>query len=553
MARTEDHRRKLDSNLSNLYDDCMSLVGVLRRVCAVFVVVCATGVSVPASLHAERSRTLVVGMLSEPNTLNPLVTASSESKDIIARMFAKLLDERGDFHTFHPLLAEKWSFSKEGLAITFDLRDDAVWADGEPVTATDVRFSWELQTDTLVAWSSADIKSHITDVEIKGPHTVVFHFDQRYPDQLMDANDGVIMPHHLLKDVPRAEFRTHEFGRAPVGCGPYAFKQWLPGEFIELVANPRYFESEPVVDRVIFKFVPDIVTMAAELEAGEIDAIESIPADQIPRLSANPNFNIYTYPSRRMNYVAWNLRRDLFTDVQIREALTLAIDRNEIMKTIWGGYAQECTSPVHPILWAYDSTIRPVAFDPARAKSMLRQRGWRDSDKDGVLDKDGVKFEFDLLTNNSQLRVDVVTMIEAQLRHIGVRAKLNVLEYSTYIERILSGNYDAAFIEWKTATKVDLTNLWHSKSMRPDGFNVAYYSNKKVDAWIDAARVELDSDDAQDLWYKAQRAIYEDRPFTFLAVPQEVCILHARFCNVEPNSISFFANLREWRIAPDCN
>ena len=508
------------------------------------------------SLGSQAERMLVVGMLSEPATLNPLFTASTEARDITERIFLKLLEERGDFLHFKPRLAREWKFSKDGLALTFHLRDDVRWSDGVPVTAQDVRFTWELQSDTLVAWPGVRIKEHVRDVEVIDAHTVVFHFTQRYPYQLMDANDGVILPRHLLESVPREEIATHPFGREPVGNGPYRILRWVSGRYIELGANEDYYEGPPVVNRVVYRFVPDMVTLVMQLKKGEIDVLESVPHDEARQFKDHPSIRLYIYPSRRMNYIAWNLENELFDNREIREALTMAINRKEIIETIWGGYATECKSPVHPILWAYNDKIRVIEYEagPGQVHRKMRIRGWRDRDGDGILEnRDGKRFEFELLVNNNQVRVDIATIVQAHLKRVGVKAEIRVLEFNTYIERILGKDFDAAFIGWKSSTKVDLTSLWHSSAIPPNGYNVTSYRNSRVDNWIDKAKVELDPQKAQDLWYKAQSQIYLDQPVTFLAVPQEVNALHRRFCNVQPNAISFFANLRAWRLAPDCS
>jgi peptide/nickel transport system substrate-binding protein len=178
--------------------------------------------------------TLVVGITSEPGTLNPLVATAIQEHDIINMMFSKLLVEEADFLNFRPGLAERWSFSADSLSITFHLREGMVWQDGVPITAADVRFTWQLQTDTLIAWASRHLKDGIRDVDVVDDHTVVFHYGNRYPYQLKDANDGVILPRHVVENIPRETFHTSPFGRDPVGNGPFRLATWAPGQYIEL-------------------------------------------------------------------------------------------------------------------------------------------------------------------------------------------------------------------------------------------------------------------------------------------------------------------------------
>jgi peptide/nickel transport system substrate-binding protein len=525
-------------------------------VSAGIIIVLSLALAAPQSACAlSGEKTLIVGQLTEPSSLNPLVATSNETKDIVWRIYLKLLDEKPNYMDFSPRLARSWEFSADSLTITFHLRDDVRWTDGVAVTAEDVRFTWELHRDSVVAWRSKSLKQYIRDVEVIDRGTVAFHFSQRYPYQLMDANDGVILPKHLLGDVPRDRLRDHPFGRNPVGNGPYKLERWEPEQYIELVRNPAYYETGvPDVERVIFRYVPDMVTLMTQLKKGEIDMLESIPNDQIPGLiESYPDVRVYTYPSRDYWFIAWNLKEDLFASTDVRRALTMAIDRDEIIQTLWGGHADECKSPMQSTLWAFDEEIEPVPYDPEEARRALESSGWEDVDGDGILEKDGRAFVFELITNHSsQLRVDIATMTEAYLRKIGVKANIRTLEFRAVADKLMSSDFGACVFGWGVGAKVDLTNQWHSSSVPPSGYNLSSYLNPTVDDLIDRAKVELDRDRAFDLWSQAQRIIYKDQPFTFLLTPHEVNALDKRFCNVEPNAISFFYNLRYWRVGQDC-
>lgn len=498
--------------------------------------------------------TLVVGTRAEPKTLNPVAMSASESQQIAGLMFLKLLEEQDDFLSFRPQLARSWSFSADSLDITFVLRDDVRWSDGKPVTASDVRFTWEVETDTTVAWPSASIKAHIRDVEVKDPYTVVFHFDQRYLYALFDANEGVILPGHLLEQVPRAALKTAAFGRAPVGNGPYALKRWEAGQFIELGRNPAYTGDVPRIENIFVKFVPDAVTLVAQLEAGEIDLLESIQAGDLAGIRARRgDVKILQTPSRRMSFVAWNEARSPFERTAVRVAMTTGIDRRSIIASVWGGYATECTSPIVPLQWAFDPSIKPLAYEPKRARRELERIGFTDADHDGVLERGGKPFQFELLVNDAQNRVDIATMIQSQLKRIGVKVNVRVMEYGAYIDRILAMDYDAAVVEWKVQTKVDLTQLFHSSARRPAGYNFIGYANPEVDHLIERALAERDMQRAKSIWGDVQRVIYRDQPYTFIAVPRELDAIDDRFCNVRPSPISIFAHITDWRITPDCD
>jgi peptide/nickel transport system substrate-binding protein len=280
-----------------------------------------------------------------------------------------------------------------------------------------------------------------------------------------------------------------------------------------------------------------------------------VPADQLARLQQDyPQLQVFRYPSRRFDFVGWNNRRPLLADAEVRRALTMAIDCDEIIATVWGGQAQRAKGPVLPVLWAYDDGIELLPFDPERAAALLAAKGWVDSDGDGIRDRDGREFSIEIVTNNtSQQRVDVCTLVQGYLRNVGVEVRIRTFDFSTFLAKVQDCDYDACVLQLKLSTKLDLTDEWHSGAVPPNGYNVSFYQNPEVDRLIEEARVCLDPERARTLWSQAQRTIYRDQPVTFIGIPDEINVLNERFCNVRPNAISFFANLRHWRVAPDCD
>jgi peptide/nickel transport system substrate-binding protein len=497
---------------------------------------------------------VVIGLLSDPKTLNPLVASSVEARNIIGLVYLTLLEEQGDFLSFEPRLARGWEFSSDSLAITFRLRDDARWQDGEPVTADDVRFTYELQTDTLVAWPGRNLKERIDNVEVLDRFTVRFRFSERYPYQLMDANDGVILPKHVLESIPRSEVGTAPLGRDPVGNGPFKLARWVSEQYIELERNPLYYEQgKPYLSRVIFRIVPDMTTLVTQLKSGEINCLESLPMDAVTEIKRNyPDVEIISYRSRHHNFVAWNLEKPPFTDVDIRRAFAMAVNTSEMIETLWGGYAEPSVGPMHPVLWAHDPSMTPIQFDPAGAKKILADKGWVDEDGDGVVEKNGRELEFEMVTNQgNQLRSDIMTMVQEYLGDIGVKVVPRTFEWNTFISRVVGGEYDSCVLGWKVATKADLTSFWHSGSIPPGGYNISRYRNTEVDSLIDLAKNTLDPEKARPIWNRCQRIIYDDQPILFLSIPHDVVGLARGYRGVEPNAISFFANIRDWKKTVD--
>lgn len=519
-------------------------------------------VSLAASCDSGRDRRvagdagrLVVGLLGDPKTLNPLAATSIESRNIIGLVFLNLLEEKSDFASFGPQIADRWEFSPDSLSITFFLRKDVRWADGVPVTAADVRFTWELQSDSLVAWASRAVKDRIQSVDVIDDHTVAFRFSNRYLYQIMDANDGVILPKHLLENVPRMDIRSSDFGRRPVGNGPFRLARWEPDQFIELERNPLYHEKGlPRLSSVVFRIVPDMMTLVTQLESGEIDCLESVPVDVVSDIERNyPDIEIFTYMSRHQVFIAWNLERPLFDSPDVRRALAMAVDTDEMIRSLWGGMARPNDSPMHPMLWAHDPSMTRLPFDPDAARRLLASDGWVDTNGDGVLEKAGRRFEFEIITNQgNQQRADIVTMTREYLRRVGVRVNARTLEWNTFVQKITEGDFDGCVLGWKTGTRADLTDQWRSTSTPPRGFNVARYRNATADSLIDAAKNSPATEEARALWRRCQRIIYADQPVLFLTVPYEIVGLRRGYCGVEPNAIGFFANLPEWYAGEKC-
>jgi peptide/nickel transport system substrate-binding protein len=503
--------------------------------------------------RAVRGGVLVVGEINDYEGLNPMSTTDAHARDVYNLLFLSLLDENPDFLTFKPRLAESWEFSLDRFALTFHLRKNVFWSDGVPVTAHDVEATFAAQKDTLTIWAGRHLKQHIDSVSVPDDYTVVYHFSRVYPYQLMDANDGPIMPKHLLDRVSHAEFGRLPIEQIPTD-GPFKLGSWTRGQALTLVRNERYYETgKPYLEKVIFKIIPDQVTLLTQLKSGEIDCMEMVPPGEMGDIKKNhPELAIYDFPTRAYNYVGWNAARPFFSSARVRRALTMAIDRELINENIYYGFARECTSPFPPIIWAYDPAIKPIPYDTAGARRILAEEGFRDVNGDGWLERGGERFEFELITNyGNQLRDDIQVMIQDMLRKIGVKANPVKLEWTVFLERVKSGDYDAQINAWRVGTKADLSPIWACEARGPDGYNRVDYCNPLVDSLNAAASGMLDFDKAKPIFYRVQELIYEDQPYTFLNVVEARNVVHMRFRDVKPDAISMYHYLQDWWISND--
>ena len=499
-----------------------------------------------------RGGTLVVGEPTAYEGLNPMKATDAHARDIYNHIFLSLLDENDDFLTFRPRLAKSWEFSSDRRELTFHLRDDVVWSDGVGFTAHDILATFTAQKDTAIAWSGRHLKEHIDEVRIVDDYTVVYHFSHVYPYQVMDACDGPILPKHYLESRTPGEIRMAKVEEIPSN-GPFRVGEWIRGQSLTLIPFEDYYEEgKPYLDRVVFKIVSDQVNLITQLRSGEVDCMESLPPAEVDKLRKEDyGINVMDFPSRAYLYIGWNGMHPLFRDINIRRAMTQAIDRNEIIENLYYGLAIECTSPFIPQMWAYNDQIEALPYDPEGAKQLLAEAGFTDSDGDGWLDRDGKRFEFEMMTNHGiQIRNDILVMVQEHLGRIGVKVKPVILEWTVMLERHKASDFESILSGWRIGTKVDLAPIWSCEARKVGGYNRVDYCNVEVDRLNSAARGILNFDEARPMFYEAQRIIYDEQPFTFLLTPNARLALHERFEGARPDAISNYHNLHEWRVKP---
>lgn len=505
----------------------------------------------PGGEAPQPGGTLVVGSEADADALSPPISSTADASDIYGNIFIYLCKTTPDMESYEPWGAKSWEFSEDRKTLTFHLRDDIYWHDGVKMTAYDVEYSFFIHKHPDVAWSNISWLDNIESVTAVDSFTVVTEFSKVYPYQLTDANVYRPIPKHLLEHIPPAEMRNAEFNRNPVGNGPFKFKRWVAQQYIEIEANENYFLGRPYLDRVIFKIIPDRTNLLTQIETGEIDLYHKFPPEAYDRLSSNPDLKIYKFPSRSYYHIGWNNVHPPLDNRNVRRALNMAIDRQEIIDVLCHGLARPVDGHFLPWLWAYAPDLEPFPYDPAEAKRILAQEGWTDSDGDGWLDKAGQTFELELKTNeNNQLRKDIAVMVQSKLEKIGVKINPRSMEWTTFIQELQRKNFEASVAGWVVGIKADLTSHWHSKSIEGK-FNYVSYSNPRVDELIDAARMELDREKAKELWAEAQGIILEDAPYCFLFNLDELNALHKRFKNVNMITYGWDYNLTAWYVPPN--
>ena len=490
---------------------------------------------------------LVVGVIGDVDSLNPLTLETQGAFDIADLLFVSLTRANPDYLSA-PWLARSWEFSEDHQELTFHLRDDVYWHDGVKTTAHDVCFTLEKQQDPKTGYSNIKDKQYIKECVVLDDYTAKFVFEQTYPYQLWDVVNGHIAPKHILEEVSDGKMVRADFNRNPVGNGPFRFKEWKAQQYIELEANQDYFEGRPPLDRILFKVVPDQENLVIQLKSGQIDFMEAVPPRFYEDLSQQENLVAHVYPSRSYIYLGWNLLNPLFESRKVRQALTLAINRQEIIDSLLLEFGEISKGPVLPILWAYNPNLPDFSYDPEKARQYLAEEGWKDTDGDGWLDKDGRKFSFTLKTNKgNQIREDITVLVQDMLKEVGIEVRPNILEWTILVSDSTKKEFEGILMGWVADLKVDMTTLWHSESIS-DKFNFVSYSNPEFDRLNDAAVMEMDEEKARQMWWRAQEMIVEDQPYTFVYTPKRINFVHKRFQNVQMETVGWHFNLSQWWV-----
>lgn len=530
---------------------------------------------------ATPPRPLIVAAATGFSGPNELLGSNRVDHEIRSQLFLHLLRENPDYQahppTFAPELAREWSFSPDRLALTFELHPDAVWSDGTPITADDVRFTWRAQTSPEVGWASSYLKEAIRDVEVVAPHTVRFHFTRTYPGQLIDANEGFVLPAHAWGRLPFAQWpgSADWFAANLAVSGPFTVAAWRPQQELVLARNPRFREAAagdgagadgdgagrprgaPVdaagtpgttpVERVVFRVVPDEAIRLAELLAGAADLVDGVPPDRVAEVEASPRARVEALWARQYTFLAWNTRRPPLDDAAVRRALTQAIDREALVEALWEGHARVATGPIPSTVWAHLRELAPWPYDPAAARAALAARGFRDADGDGVVERGGRPLRLELsTTSGNQLRHDAVLMIQEQLRQVGVDARPAFHEPAAQAARTRAGDFDAALAAWAIDTGLDLRYAFHSGEAG-DG-NWGGYAEPEADRLLEAIAAQTDPAAALPLYHALQRLLHRDQPYTFLWEPQQLVGLAERVEGATPTPLRTLTDLHRWRL-----
>ena len=454
---------------------------------------------------SERGGILRVGMVKEPQNLNPLFPPLLEPNPFYDLIFQPLF--RIQKGKVIPCLAESWEFSEDLKSITFYLRKNVKWHDGKEFTSEDVIFTYNLINDPEI---NSPLKSQLRFIKRAiplGKYAVRFDFSKIYLYQLFDCN-LYPLPSHILKDKKEIE----KFSENPVGIGPYKLKRWMKGDLIELEVNESYSLFIPPIKTIYFKFYPSPEIVSLAYEQGRIDIALDLTPKEINYLKEK-NKNFKTSPGNRVFFIGFNLGKFPYNDINFRKAINLLINKKEIISKVMEGYAEITLSPISPWHWAYDSTLKDVGFDPNEAKRILESIGFKNTDRDPYLELRGKDFTLEIITENEIEKIKIAESIKKYIEDLGIVCQVTSLTGLDFVKRLKERNFGIYLFSWTCEEKIDLTPLWHSEY---GIFNFTGFKNEELDRFIENSILTINQVESKRNFRLAQRILFENLPAIFL-------------------------------------
>jgi peptide/nickel transport system substrate-binding protein len=490
---------------------------------------------------------IVSASIADARNLLPMLASDSASAEISGMIFNGLIKYDKDINLVGDL-AESWEILDGGLVIVFHLRKKVLWQDGHPFMAHDVEFTYQKMIDPNVRTPYGGDFERVKSFEVIDDYTVRITYKEPFAPGLASWGMSII-PKHLLENQ---DLNTTGFSRKPIGTGAYRFKNWKVQEKIELTSNRDYFEHRPYIDRTVTRIIPDESTIFLELQMQGVDSAGLTPL-QYSRQTDTAFFRKYyrkfQLPGFNYTYLGYNLSDPKFSDKRVRQALNLAVDKQEIINVVLLGFGVISTGPFVPQSWAYNQSIKPADFDPQKAGSLLSEAGWK-KNKDGLLEKDGRVFEFTLVTNQgNEQRQKTAEIIQRRLKDIGIRVTIKVVEWSVFLsEYIDRKNFEAILLGWSVSREPDIYDIWYSAKTKQGEFNFIGYSNEEVDKLLLEGRRTFDQQQRQKIYHRIHEMIYDDQPYMFLFTSESLSLLHNRFQGIKPAPAGIGYNFIDWWV-----
>ncbi len=479
--------------------------------------------------------TLHLAISSNPSKLNPIIAVDSASHQITQWIFNSLITYDKDAN-IKLELAKSYKFL-DNKTLIFKLREDVRWSDGVKFSAKDVVFTYNSLISPKVFTPYSNSFKYVKSVKALDLYTVEVKYKEPY-FKALEIWTIEIIPKHILENDK--DLMTSNFNQNPIGTGVYLLKEFKISHDIKLISNKDYFLGKAKIDNLIYHFIPDNTTQFLTLKSKKLDVGSLTPLQLERQIDADFKnyFNIFEDISNGYTYLGFNLKNPKFKNQKVRLALSLAIDRKELVDILFFGHGQVCHGPFMPRTFAYNENVKSPKQNLKKAKKLLKEAGYDENNP----------LEFEIVTNsNNPTRVYAVEILQHQLKKVGVNVTIRSMEWQAFLNTVvMPKKFEAVVLGWGLGLMPDARSIWHSKSNKKGGFNFINYSNKEVDALIEKAEKTVDRDKLGTIYKKIFKLIVEDNPYLFLYIPNSITVVNKNIKNVSPSIIGVMHNVKDW-------
>ena len=505
-------------------------------------------------------------VIAQPGTgSSPMI--APHAVDVVGRIvtdnvYERLADIGRDLNAvgdrgFTPRLARSWQWAPDSMSIAFSIDPRARWHDGQPVRASDVRYTVALLKDPKVPTQYTSTLENVDSVSVRDSVTAVVWFHRRSPEQFYDVAQQVhVLPEHLLKDIPHDKLATSPAAQNPIGSGRFRFAKFEPGVRVELVADTTHYLGRPKLDRVIIAFVSDPGTALTQVLSGQADFYENVPPDALARVDSSATARTAPYPGLQYAFAWFNTRdrrrpsapHPILSDRRVRQAIAMGVDREAMLRNVFGGRGILGTGPFSRAL--ADTTVKLSGFDRAHATALLDSAGWR-AGPDGTRMKNGQPLALGITFPTSSVpRRAYAVLMQEQLKALGIRAEVDPAEINLFVtDRLSKGNFDILLNGFSTdPSRSSLKQNWGSAGLPPAGQNFSRYVNRTVDALVDSAASSFDPAQSSAYYHRAIQTLVDDVPAVFLYDLLTIGVIHRRIRMENMRADGWWLSMADWWI-----
>lgn len=517
-----------------------------------------------SSRHGGR---VVIGVLQEPEMLSEILNAMATNNMVCNLIFSKFVKYDDKFVLIPDLITEiptleNGGISPDHLTVTYHLREDAYWHDGTPVTSHDARFTYDAIMHPDVNVESREGWDVVESAETPDDKTIVFKLKRPYPDFVSETfYDESVLPKHILERDLGRNFHSSRFHHAPVGSGPFRFKEWVSGSHLIVERNPNYYGEGPYLDEILFKFIPNENALLVQLQTGEIDIFDNANIQFLDQLKGLPGITVHRTPMLMYEHIDLNTEDEALSDKSVRQAIALAINKEEIAERVYNGIVQVA----HLDDFEGSKYYNPEAaarfrYNPAQARRLLRAAGWNDSDGDGFVDRDGTPLRLTITTSSGQVnRERTELVLREHLSQIGIDLQVrnynSTVLYGTYEDGgiLKRGKYDLAMYAWLSSPEPATKEaLYSAKNIPPHGQNHPRINNAELTELLRKGSAEVDAGRRVEIYHQVAEILVEEMPVIplFWYTSIDPCTDRLRNFRPNPTQSADTWNAAEWYLAP---